>query len=107
MYTWEMVVKMVEILKFSNIDARIWVLLTLISIALVGCGFSYLLEAAYNLKVNPISGFTVVIETIAVGSFLYLVVLGVRFFVALSVFAVFQFVAGAVLKLVIGGGKNV
>ena len=98
---------MVEILKFVNIDARAWVLLTLISLALVGCGFAYLLETAYNLRVNPVSGFTIIIEVIAVGLSLYLLVLEVRFFVALSVLAVFQFIAGAVLKLVLGGGKNV
>lgn len=98
---------MVEFLKFTEIDARAWVILTLISIALVGCGFAYLLETAYNLKVNPVSGFTVLIETIAVGTSLYLMVLGVRFFVVLLVLAVFQFIAGAVLKLVVGGGKNV
>ena len=97
---------MVEILKFTNIDAKIWVLATLISLALVGCGFAYLLETAYGLKVNPVSGFTVVIETLAVGLFLYLSVLGVRFFVALSVLAVFQFIAGAVLKLVLRGGER-
>lgn len=98
---------MVEILKFVNINARAWVLLTLISLALVGCGFAYLLETAYNLRVNPVSGFTIIIEVIAVGLSLYLLVLEVRFFVALSVLAVFQFLAGAVLKLVLGGGKNV
>lgn len=98
---------MVEMLRFEVIDARMWVLLTLISIALVGCGFAYLLETAYNLKVNPVSGFMIVIEVIAVGLFLYLLVLGVRFFVALLVLAFFQFVAGAILKLVLGGVKNV
>ena len=103
----EMVKEMVEILKFVNINARAWVLLTLTSLALVGCGFAYLLETAYNLRVNPVSGFTIIIEVIAVGLSLYLLVLEVRFFVALSVLAVFQFLAGAVLKLVLGGGKNV
>ena len=94
-----------EFLRFELIDARAWVILTLISVALVGCGFAYLLETAYNLKVNPVSGFTVLIETIAVGTSLYLMVLGVRFFVVLLVLAVFQFIAGAVLKLVIGGER--
>lgn len=96
---------MMEFLRFELIDARAWVILTLISVALVGCGFAYLLETAYNLKVNPVSGFTVLIETIAVGTSLYLMVLGVRFFVVLLVLAVFQFIAGAVLKLVIGGER--
>ena len=94
-----------EFLRFELIDARAWVIVTLISVALVGCGFAYLLETAYNLKVNPVSGFTVLIETIAVGTSLYLMVLGVRFFVVLLVLAVFQFIAGAVLKLVIGGER--
>ena len=98
---------MMEFLRFELIDARAWVILTLISVALVGCGFAYLLETAYNLRVNPVSGFTIIIEVIAVGLSLYLLVLEVRFFVALSVLAVFQFLAGAVLKLVLGGGKNV
>ena len=98
---------MAEFLKFTEIDARAWVILTLISIALVGCGFAYLLETAYELRVNPVSGFTIVIETLAVGIFIYLLVLEVRFFVPLLVLAVFQFIAGAVLKLAIGGGKNV
>lgn len=98
---------MVEILKFEMIDARAWVILTLISVAMVGCGFAYLLETAYNLRVNPISGFTIFIETFVVGLFLYLSVLGVRFFVALLVLASFQFIAGVILKLVLGGGKNV
>ena len=98
---------MVEILKFVNIDARAWVLLTLISIALVGCGFAYLLETIYELRVNPISGFILVIQTLAVGLSLYLAVLGVRFFVVLSVLTLFQFIAGAVLKLVIGGERHV
>lgn len=96
---------MVEILKFVNIDARAWVLLTLISLALVGCGFAYLLETIYDLRVNPISGFTLVIETLAIGISLYLLVLGVRFFVVLSLLAAFQFIAGAVLKLAIGGER--
>ena len=96
---------MVEFLKFTEIDARAWVILTLISVALVGCGFAYLLEIAYQLRVNPISGFTVLIETIAVGTSLYLMVLGVRFFVVLLVLAVFQFIAGTVLKIVIGGER--
>jgi lipoprotein len=96
---------MLEILKFTEIDARAWVLATLIALALVGCGFAYLLETAYKLRVNPISGFTIVIEVIAVGLFLYLLVLGVRFFVALSVLAVFQFIAGFILRLVIGGER--
>ena len=96
---------MVEILKFEMIDARVWVLLTLIAFTLVGCGFTYLLETAYKLKVNPVSGFTIVIETLAVGIFLYLLVLGVRFFVVLLVLAIFQFITGAVLKLVLGGER--
>ena len=96
---------MIEILKFVNIDARIWVLATLISVVLVGCGFAYLLETAYELKVNPVSGFTIVIETLAVGIFIYLLVLEVRFFVPLLVLAVFQFIAGTVLKIVIGGER--
>lgn len=98
---------MVEFLKFVNIDARVWVLLTLISMALVGCGFAYLLETAYKLRVNPISGFTIVIETLAIGISLYLLVLGVRFFVILLVLSLFQFTAGLVLKLVIGGERHV
>ena len=96
---------MVEFLKFSEIDARVWVLLTLVAFALVGCGFAYLLETAYKLKVNPVSGFTILIEVIAVGIFLYSLVLGVRFFVVLLVLAVFQFIAGTVLKLVLGGER--
>ena len=98
---------MVEILKFAEIDARMWVLLTLTSVALVGCGFAYLLETAYNLKVNPVSGFALVIETLAIGISIYLLVLGVRFFVVLSIMAAFQFIAGAILKLVIGGERHV
>lgn len=98
---------MVEILKFVNLDARIWVLATLISVALVGCGFAYLLETAYNLKVSPVSGFTIVIETLAIGATLYLMVLGVRFFVVLFALSIFQFIAGAILKLVIGGERHV
>ena len=98
---------MLEMLRFEIIDVRVWALLTLLSIVLVGCGFAYLLETAYNLKVNPVSGFTVVIETLAVGLSLYLAVLGVRFFVALLVLGLFQFIAGVILKLVLGGGKNV
>ena len=96
---------MVEFLKFVNIDARAWVLLTLISLALVGCGFAYLLETAYELRVNPVSGFTVVIEVVAVGMLLYLVTLNVRFFVALFVLGTFQFIAGGILKLMIGGER--
>lgn len=96
---------MLEILKFAEIDARAWVILTLISVALVGCGFAYLLETAYELRVNPASGFTVLIEVIAVGATLYLLVLGTRIFVALVVLSIFQFIAGFVLKLVIGGGR--
>lgn len=96
---------MVEFLRFELIDARVWVLATLISIALVGCGFAYLLETAYDLRVNPVSGFAIVIEVIAVGLFLYLSVLGVRFFVALFTLSIFQFIAGAILKLVIGGER--
>lgn len=96
---------MMEFLRFELIDARAWVILTLISIALVGCGFAYLLETSYNLKVNPVSGFTVLIEVVAVGLSLYLMALGVRFFVVLSVLAAFQFIAGAVLKLVLGGER--
>lgn len=97
---------MVEILKFTNIDARIWVLATLISLALVGCGFAYLLETAHDLRVNPVSGFTIVIEVVAVGMFIYLLVLEVRFFVPLLVLATFQFIAGLILKLVIKGGEK-
>lgn len=96
---------MIEILRFEVIDVRMWVLLTLISVALVGCGFAYLLETAYKLRVNPISGFTILIEVIAVGLSLYLLVLGVRFFVILLVLGLFQFIAGGILKLVIGGER--
>ena len=99
---------MLEMLRFEIIDVRVWVLLTLLSIALVGCGFAYLLETAYEKRVNPVSGFTILIEVVAVGSVLYLLALGVRFFVALSILALFQFIAGFILKLVIrGGGKHV
>ena len=98
---------MLEILKFTEIDARIWVLATLLSLAMVGCGFAYLLETAHNLKVNPVSGFTIFIETLAIGISLYLLVLGVRFFVVLLVLSLFQFTAGLVLKLAIGGERHV
>lgn len=97
---------MVEILKFTNIDARIWVLLTLISFVVIGCGFAYLLETAHNLKVNPVSGFTLVVEVVAIGVSLFLLVLGVRLFVVLSFLGTFQFIAGTVLKLVIRGGER-
>ena len=100
-----MVVEMLEFLRFTEIDARIWVLATLISIAIVGCGFAYLLETSFNLRVNPISGFTIFIEVVAIGISLYMLVLGVRFFVVLSVLAAFQFIAGTVLKLVLGGER--
>lgn len=96
---------MVEMLRFEMIDARIWVLATLISVAMVGCGFAYLLETIYELRVNPISGFTLVIETLAIGISLYLLVIGIRFFVILFVLALFQFIAGFILKLVIGGER--
>lgn len=96
---------MLEFLRFTEIDARIWVLATLISIAIVGCGFAYLLETSFNLRVNPISGFTIFIEVVAIGISLYMLVLGVRFFVVLSVLAAFQFIAGTVLKLVLGGER--
>ena len=97
---------MVEFLKFTEIDARAWVILTLISIAMVGCGFAYLLETSFNLRVNPISGFTIFIEVVAVGTSLYLLAFGVRFFVVLFVLSIFQFIAGAILKLVLKGGER-
>lgn len=98
---------MLEMLRFEVIDVRMWVLLTLISVALVGCGFAYLLETAYEKRVSPVSGFTILIEVLAVGSSLYLLVLGVRLFVILSVLASFQFIAGFILKMVIGGERHV
>lgn len=98
---------MLEMLRFEVIDVRMWVLLTLISVTLVGCGFTYLLETAYEKRVSPVSGFTILIEVLAVGSSLYLLVLGVRLFVILSVLASFQFIAGFILKMVIGGERHV